>query len=74
MMIENLSTTERDILLRWFLHYMPVGKSDGAAGLPDADATKATRFEFMRQFPAIYNRLAGAEIVRVVHVSSGTPV
>ncbi len=66
MNIENLDTTERDIVLRWFLHYMPMGSSG-------AELTKATRTEFMRQFPAIYNKLAGTEIVRVMHLSSNTP-
>ncbi len=64
--IDNLDSEEKDILLRWFLFYMPMG-SNGP------EATKATRTEFMRQFPAIYNKLAGKEIVRVIHLSSDTP-
>ena len=69
MSIENLSTTERDIILRWFLYYMPMG----SMGDNPAEPTKATRYEFMRQFPAIYNKLAGSEVVRVIHVSTGAP-
>jgi hypothetical protein len=64
--IDNLDSFQKDILLSWFLHYMPMGSSG-------AELTKATRTEFMRQFPAIYNQLAGKEVARVMHVDSGTP-
>jgi len=67
MTVENLDNFEKDLLLRWFLHYMPMGSGT------DADPTKATRTAFMREYPAIYNKLAGREIARVMHVSSNTP-
>jgi hypothetical protein len=67
MDLESLNSFERDTLLRWFLHYMPMG-SDSPAKL-----TATTRYELMRQYPAIYNKLAGREIVRVLHVPSNTP-
>jgi len=66
--VENLSAYEKDLLLRWFLYYMPMGSA-----AEEAEPTKATRFEFMRQYPAIYNKLAATEIVRVMHLSSGAP-
>ena len=44
MMVENLDSFDRDVLLRWFLHYQPMG----TAG---PEPTKATRCEFMRQYP-----------------------
>jgi hypothetical protein len=66
--IDQLDSFEKDLILQWFLHHLPMG---GAAGQPEP--TKATRFEFMRQFPAIYNKLAGKEIVRVMHLSGDTP-
>jgi hypothetical protein len=65
MNINNLDSFEKDLVLRWFLHYMPMGSAE------PAEPTKATRFEFMRQYPAVYNKLAGSEIVRVIHVSTG---
>ncbi len=65
-MVENLSSFDKDMLLRWFIYFMPMG-SDGENG-----QTKATRFEFMRQFPAVYNQLFG-KTVEVQHLASGTP-
>jgi hypothetical protein len=62
--VENLNSFEKNVLLNWFLHYLPMGSPDG-----QPEATKATRFEFFRQFPAIYNKLVGREIVRVTHLS-----
>jgi hypothetical protein len=67
MNIENLNRFERDLLLHWFLYYMPMGSTE------TVEPTHATRFELMRQFPAIYNKLADTEIVRVLHVSSNSP-
>jgi len=58
MDIDNLTSFEKDLLLRWFLYYLPMG-GDGA------EPTFATRREFMVQYPAIYNKLAGREIVKV---------
>ena len=66
MMVENLDSFDRDVLLRWFLHYLPIGTVG-------PELTKATRCEFMRQYPALYNKLAGSEVVRVQHLSSDTP-
>ncbi len=68
MDVSRLSSFEKDLLLRWFLYYMPMGSS-----AEEAEPTKATRYEFMRQYPAVYNKLAGSEVARVMHVSSGTP-
>ncbi len=67
MNIKSLNDFERDLILRWFLYYMPMGSTQ------TTELTHATRFELMRQFPAIYNKLADTEIVRVMHVSSNTP-
>jgi hypothetical protein len=109
MQIENLRSEEKDILLRWFLHYLPMG-GEGCPGhelvevanaaqrlidrLPknatdnrmddlivalkhadrrEGDLTLATRREFMLQFPTIYNKLAGSDIVRVIRVATGDP-
>jgi hypothetical protein len=36
--------------------------------------TQATRGEFMRQYPQIYNKYAGRDIVKVVRVSDNSPV
>ncbi len=54
-MIEQLSQFDKDLLLRWFLYYLPQG-CDGP------DMTKATRTEFKREFPAVYNRLYGKTV------------
>jgi len=62
----KMDSYDRELLLSWFLHHMPMG----TAG---PEPTKATRYEFMREFPAMYNRYAGREIVRVQHLSSDTP-
>ena len=51
-MVEQLSQFDKDLLLRWFLYYLPQG-CDGP------DVKKATRAEFRREFPAVYNRLYG---------------
>lgn len=67
MNIERLTSFERDLILRWFLYYLPMGSTGST------EPTHATRFELMRQFPAIYNKLADTEIVRVLHLSSSTP-
>jgi hypothetical protein len=67
--MENLDSTEKDILLRWFLYYMPMGM-----GETKAEPTEATRGEFMRQYPQIYNKFAGRDIVKVVRVSDNTPI
>jgi len=61
--LDRLDSFEKDLILRWFLYNMPMGSA-----AQEAEPTKATRFEFMRQFPAIYNKLAGKEIVRVMHL------
>lgn len=66
--IPNLGSFEKDLLLRWFLYHMPMGGPD-----EKPEPTKATRYELMRQFPAIYNKLCGQEVVRVMHLSSNTP-
>jgi len=66
--IDRLDSFEKDLILQWFLHNLPMG---GPAGQPEP--TRSTLFEFMRQFPAIYNKLAGKEIVRVMHLSSDAP-
>ena len=67
MNIESLSSFECNLLLRWFLYYMPMGSTE------TVEPTHATRTELMRQFPAVYNKLAGRKIVRVVRQSSNTP-
>ncbi len=61
MNVDNLNSFEKDQLLRWLLHYLPMG-SEGP------DVTKATRREFMVQFPAMYNKLVGREVVKVTQV------
>jgi hypothetical protein len=67
MNIENLGSFEKDALLRWFLYYMPMGG-------PLTDGTAyATRYALMREYPEMYNKLAGRPIVRVMHLSSNTP-
>jgi hypothetical protein len=65
--VANLDQFSKDLLLSWFLFYMPMGDTAG-----NAELTKATRSEFIRQFPQIYNKLVGQEVARVMHVSSGT--
>jgi len=65
--VEKLNSFEKDLLLNWFLYYLPMGSPD-----KQSEATKATRHEFMQQFPAIYNKLVGREIVRVM-LSSNIP-
>ena len=55
----KLTEYEKDLVLKWFLYYMPMGSTG-------REETGATRFEFMRQYPAIYNKLAGRDIVKVV--------
>ena len=67
--IERLGNYEKDLLLSWFLYHMPMGGPN-----KQPEPTKATRYEFMRQFPAVYNKLAGLEVVRVMHRSSDTPI
>lgn len=67
MNIKSLNSFECDLILRWFLYYMPMGSTE------TVKPTHTTRWELMRQFPAIYNKLADTEIVRVMHVSSNTP-
>lgn len=63
MRIDRLSDQDRSILLAWFLHHLPMGER-GPDSVPGT--TNATRYELMRQFPAIYNKLADQEVVRVV--------
>ena len=55
---KNLGTFEQETLLRWFLNYMPMEQ----------------RFMLKKEYPAIYNQLAEAEIVRVIHLSDGRAV
>ncbi len=57
MNIDNLTQFDKDLLLRWFLYHMPMGQT--CEGRPMKDGTAATRIEFMRQFPAVYNQLFG---------------
>ncbi len=64
-MIENLTSFDKDLLLRWFLYYMPQGQEG-------PEVTKATRSAFMQEYPGVYNRLYG-ETVQVIHNSTGTP-
>jgi hypothetical protein len=64
--IDNLNSFDKDLLLRWFLHYMPMGHAG-------KDLTGATRTELMREYPALYNRLCGREIVTVHHNASDSP-
>jgi len=64
--VANLDSSEKDLLLRWFLHHMPMG--DFAQG---QEPTAATRHELMRNYPVIYNKLAGRECARVIHAASG---
>ena len=71
MNVENLTTFEKDTLLRWFLYYMPMGTDDRIDG---SDTTKATRMLFMREYPEMYNRLAGRPVVCVIHRPTNTPV
>lgn len=58
--IDNLSGFEKDILLQWFLYHLPMGSYSETP-----DMTLATRCNFKTSFPAIYNKLAGREIVKV---------
>ena len=65
---DRLDSFEKDLLLQWFLHHMPMGSA-----AEEAETTKATRFAFMREYPALYNKLAGKDVVRVMHLATGTP-
>jgi len=53
--IDNLTFFEKDLLLSHFLYKMETNM----------------RREIMEQYPAIYNKLCGREIVKVVHVKDG---
>ena len=64
--VDRLSDTEKGILLSWFLYYMPSGM--GA----EPEPTKATRANIMREYPRIYNKLYGREIVKVVRCEDGS--
>ena len=50
--LSALQDREKDLLIAWFMYYMPQGDDNGTP-----DATKATRGEFRKQYPDIYNRL-----------------
>jgi hypothetical protein len=71
--IERLTSFDKDILLAWFLHYLPMGHDRNPDGSARPDETKATRYELMREFPSLYNRLCGREIVRVIRTEDGSP-
>jgi hypothetical protein len=72
--VERLPSFDKDILLAWFLHHLPMGHDRNPDGSAQSDATKATRYELMREFPSLYNRRCGREIVRVIRTENGGPV
>ena len=55
MKIENLGSFQQGVLLDWFLYHMPMEQ----------------RYLLMKEYPALYNQLAGTDILKVVRVSDG---
>jgi hypothetical protein len=53
--VDNISDREARILLAHFLHYLPQSDVEGARGI--------SRNTIGREYPGIYNRLCGREIV-----------
>lgn len=52
MQVDNLNTFEKDEMLRWFLHWLPMER----------------RREMMRRYPQSYNKLLGrGEFLTVQH-------
>jgi len=53
--LRKLNGFEKDILLEWFLHFMPMEQ----------------RGKLMRELPQTYNKVCGRDIVEVRRVSDG---